>query len=208
MKNNPGEALELSDYIKQNLEKISLHGKRADGIVKGMLEHSRMDTGQKELTDINKLVAETLRLSYGGFFAKDHNFSAVCETALDEKVSPIPVVAQAVKRVLFNLFNNAFYAVRQKKHLLGVDYQPIVSVTTQKDGERMLLIVTDNGPGIAANIQQKIFQPFFTTKPTGEGTGLGLSLSYDIVKAHEGDIKLESVEGVGTTFYIWLPLQI
>jgi two-component system NtrC family sensor kinase len=199
------EVLAMADDIKQNLKKINQHGKRADSIVKGMLEHSRVDTGQKELTDINKLAAESLRLSYSGFCAKDNTFTASCETAFDDHIKPIPVIPQAVKRVLFNLFNNAFYAVKEKKRALGEDYKPVVSVITKKDIDNILITVTDNGTGISQKIVQKIFQPFFTTKPTGEGTGLGLSLSYDIIKAHEGEINVRSEEGERTTFTITLP---
>ncbi len=206
--NDPEEAMAAADDIRQNLEKIIQHGKRADSIVKGMLEHSRVDTGQKELTDINKLAAESLRLSYNGFCAKDTTFSASRETAFDEHIDQIPIVPQALKRVLFNLFNNAFYAIQQKKQKLGEDYKPFVSVATKKDGDNVLIIVTDNGIGISPNILQKIFQPFFTTKAAGEGTGLGLSISYDIIKSHEGHIKVESVEGEGASFVITLPGQI
>jgi two-component system, NtrC family, sensor kinase len=208
LKNGKSEdATAAANGIMQNLEKINYHGKRADSIVKGMLEHSRVDTGKKELTDLNKLVAETLRLSYNGFRAKDSNFSASVDTVFDEKISHIAVVPQAVRRVFFNLFNNAFYAVKEKKNLLGEIYKPIVSITTKKDNNNIQISVTDNGTGISPKVLKKIFQPFFTTKPTGEGTGLGLSLSYDIIKAHGGEINVESVEGERTAFIVSLPGQ-
>ena len=203
--NDPLEALALTEDIKQNLEKISQHGKRADGIVKAMLEHSRVDTGKKEMTDINKLISESMRLSYAGFCSKDNTFSALLETRFDEHLEQISLVPQQIKRVLFNLFNNAFYALRQKKSQSPQVYKPVVSVLTKKQNEKLQIIITDNGTGISQNIIQKIFQPFFTTKVTGEGTGLGLSLSYDIIKAHEGDLKVESAEGQGATFIITLP---
>jgi len=208
LKNNePDEAMAVADDIEQNLEKISLHGKRADGIVKGMLEHSRVDTGKKEPTDINKLIAETLRLSYSSFRTKDNTFTASFETMFDEQVGQFPINAQALQRVLLNLFNNAFYALKQKKTHASNDFNPVVSVSTKISDENLLIAITDNGTGIPPNIIQKIFQPFFTTKATGEGTGLGLSLSYDIVKAHEGELRVESVDGDGTTFLIALPLN-
>ena len=206
-KGDKEEAIAIAHDIQQNLEKISQHGKRAGSIVKGMLEHSRVDTGQKELTDINKLAAESLRLSYSGFCAKDNTFTASCETFPDDQIHQIPIVPQALKRVLFNLLNNSFYAVRDKKRQLGEDYKPMVSLTTKKDGDNVMIIISDNGKGISPGIIQKIFQPFFTTRPTGEGTGLGLSLSYDIVKSHEGELIVASVEGEGTSFTIVLPGQ-
>lgn len=199
------EAMMIADSIKQTVEKINQHGKRADNIVKGMLEHSRVDTGQKEPTDINKLAAESLRLSYNTFCAKDNTFTASCETFFDDNIDHIPVVPQAVKRVFINLFNNAFYSVREKKKRVGENYEPLVSVTTKKSGDNVLIIVSDNGTGISPQILQKIFQPFFTTKPTGEGTGLGLSLSYDVIKAHGGELNVESTEGESTAFSIGLP---
>jgi len=199
------EAMLIADSIKQTLEKINQHGKRADNIVKGMLEHSRVDTGQKEPTDINKLASESLRLSYNTFCAKDNIFTASCETFFDDSIDHVAVVPQAVKRVFINLFNNAFYSVREKKKRLGESYDPVVSVTTKKSDNNLLIIVSDNGTGISNQILQKIFQPFFTTKPTGEGTGLGLSLSYDVIKAHGGELNVESVEGERTSFSISLP---
>jgi len=201
------EAIFIADSLKESLEKINHHGKRADGIVKGMLEHSNVDSGQKEPTDINKLAAESLRLSYSGFCAKDNAFTATCETVFDDNPDKISVVPQAIKRVLINLFNNAFYSVREKKKLLGESYVPVVTVTTKMKNNDMLITVSDNGAGISSKILQKIFQPFFTTKPTGEGTGLGLSLSYDIIKAHGGEINVESADDERTAFTILLPGQ-
>jgi signal transduction histidine kinase len=205
--NEPEEAKTVADSIKQNIEKIHYHGKRADSIVKGMLEHSKTVTGQKELTDINKLAMESLKLSFNNFRAKDDDFNAVFETFFDDKIGNVNIIPQAVKRVLLNLFNNAFYFVMEKKNLSDEKYKPVVSVTTKKDEDNVLIIVTDNGTGISPTVLQKIFQPFFTTKPTGHGTGLGLSLSYDIIKAHGGEINVESAPGEGTTFVIKLPAQ-
>jgi len=207
LKNNDRkEATAVADDIKQNLAKINQHGRRADSIVKGMLEHSKVDTGKKEPTNINKLAAESMRLSYSNFFAKDSTFSTSCETFFDNSIGEIDVVPQAIKRVFFNLFNNAFYSVKEKRDRLAATYKPVVSVTTKKENNNILIIVSDNGTGIPPKIFQKIFQPFFTTKPPGEGTGLGLSLSYDIIKAHEGEISVESVEGERTAFTITLPV--
>jgi two-component system NtrC family sensor kinase len=199
------EAMVIADSIKQSLEKINHHGKRADNIVKGMLEHSKVDTGQKEPTDINKLADEALRLSYSAFYAKNNAFTTSCETHFADNNAHIPVVPQAIKRVFINLLNNAFYSVREKKKSLGENYDPVVSVTTKMSNNNVMITISDNGTGISPTIIQKIFQPFFTTKPTGEGTGLGLSLSYDVVKAHGGELNVESVEGERTSFVITLP---
>jgi two-component system, NtrC family, sensor kinase len=196
---------EIAEDIKQNLEKINHHGKRASGIVKAMLEHSRASSGQKELTDINVLADEYIRLSYHGLKAKDKSFNADYKTDLDETLPKINVVAQDIGRVLLNLVNNAFYAV-SSKNLTGSDYKPQVIVSTKKFGNQVEIKVKDNGNGIPANVLDKIFQPFFTTKPTGEGTGLGLSLSYDIIKAHGGELKVETKEGEGAEFIIFLPI--
>jgi len=203
--NDPEEIMAVADSIRENLERIHHHGKRADNIVRGMLEHSKVDTGKIESTDINKLAAESLHLSYNAFCVKDNTFNASCETAFDLNVKEVPVIPQALKRVLVNLFSNAFYTVREKKRIAGENYQPLISVATRLDNNSVLIIVGDNGAGIPQNILQKIFQPFFTTKPTGEGTGLGLSLSYDIIKAHGGELSAESVNGEGATFTIRLP---
>ena len=194
----------INDIIS-NEEKINHHGKRADAIVKGMLQHSRSSVGVKEPTDINALVDEYLRLSYHGFRAKDNSFNAIMKTEFDETIGKIKIIPQDIGRVLLNVFNNAFYAVSEKIRTADENYQPSVSVQTKKINDKVVLTVTDNGNGIPQKIVDKIFQPFFTTKPTGQGTGLGLSLSYDIVKAHEGEIKVETKEGEGTTFTILLP---
>jgi len=201
-------AKEISADIEQNLEKINHHGKRADAIVKGMLQHSRTNTGQKELTDINALADEYLRLSYHGLRAKDKSFNADFKTELDPNLPKVEVVPQDIGRVLLNLINNAFYAVDHRtKTLSGLDgYKPTVTISTKNPGDRIEISVKDNGPGIPEEIKNKIFQPFFTTKPTGQGTGLGLSLSYDIVKAHGGELKVDSKENEGTTFTLTLPL--
>ena len=217
--------VEILNDIKQNLEKINHHGKRADAIVKGMLEHSRTSTGQKEPTDINALADEYLRLSYHGLRAKDKSFNANIQTDFDITIGKIDVVAPDMGRVLLNLFNNAFYAVTERLRQApreigtgnpGARYEPSVSVSTKKIGQHVEIKVRDNGNGIPQNVIDKIFQPFFTTKPTGEGTGLGLSLSYDIVKAHGGEIRVDSLytegtakgmKGNGTEFIITLPLD-
>ncbi|MCO5948389.1 sensor histidine kinase [Mucilaginibacter flavidus] len=213
-KGDKDEAMAIAADIKQNLEKIRHHGQRADGIVKGMLQHSRASSTTKEPTDINKLADEYLRLSYHGLRAKDKSFNAHLETHLAPDLPMANLVPQDVGRVLLNLFNNAFYAVQQKHKALGGDFKPTVEVSTSapppaKGAAPMLVItVKDNGTGIPDDIKEKIMQPFFTTKPTGEGTGLGLSLSYDIVvKAHGGKLDIESKEGEYTIFTIRLPLK-
>jgi signal transduction histidine kinase len=199
---------EILNDIEQNLEKILQHGKRADAIVKGMLQHSRVGSGKKELTNINALAEEYLRLSYHGFRAKDKDFSCVLETRFDESIGKVEAVPQDIGRVLLNLYNNAFYAVRTKQNAETTGFQPIVKVETKKGDRTMEVIVSDNGTGIPHSIKHKIFQPFFTTKPTGQGTGLGLSLSYDIIKAHGGEIRVESKEGEFTDIIIILPNKI
>ena len=201
------EAKAISSDIKQNLEKINHHGKRADAIVKGMLQHSRTSTGQKELTDINGLCDEYLRLAYHGLRAKDKSFNAKFETQFDETVGNLNLIPQDIGRVVLNLINNAFYAVSERKKLNQPGYEPTVSVSTNKNGNKVVIGVKDNGTGIPQKVLDKIFQPFFTTKPTGLGTGLGLSLSYDIItKGHGGELKVETKEGEGTEFFILLPL--
>jgi signal transduction histidine kinase len=200
-------AMEIADDIKSNEEKINHHGKRADAIVKGMLQHSRSSTGAKEPTDINDLADEYLRLSYHGLRAKDKNFNAEIKTDFDASIGKINIIPQDIGRVLLNLFNNAFYAVNQQINRNLNSYEPKVAVSTKKSGNSVLITVSDNGGGIPENIKEKIFQPFFTTKPTGSGTGLGLSLSYDIVKAHGGNLSVETKEGEGTTLIISLPLN-
>ncbi len=202
------EALALVADIMQNEEKINHHGKRADFIVKGMLEHSRTNTGERQLSNINVLADEFLKLSYHGLRAKDKSFNAELITNFDADLPKINVVQQDIGRVLLNLFNNAFYAVHQKKKTAGAEYQPIVEVSTATNGDHLEIRVKDNGNGIPEEIKDKIMQPFFTTKPTGEGTGLGLSLSYDIiVKGHEGSISMESNAGEYSEFKIRLHLK-
>ena len=198
-------ANEIAGDISQNLEKINHHGKRAADIVKGMLQHSRTSSGLKEPTDINALADEYLRLAYHGLLAKDKSFNATLKTDFDERIGKINVIPQDIGRVLLNLITNAFYVVDEKKKKQVVGYEPIVSVSTKIEGNRVLISVHDNGSGIPHKVLDKIFQPFFTTKPTGQGTGLGLSLSYDIVKAHDGELKVETKEGVGSEFIIKLP---
>ncbi len=190
--------------ISQNLEKISQHGKRADGIVKGMLLHSRASAGDRQPADINALCDEYLRLSYHGLRAKDKSFNAAFEAHLDPAIQKINIVTQDIGRVLINLFNNAFYSVNEKKKKLGEGFEPMVTVTTSKLGNKVQIIVRDNGFGIPDKILNKIYHPFFTTKPTGQGTGLGLSLSYDIIKAHQGELKVNTVEGEFAEFVITL----
>jgi two-component system NtrC family sensor kinase len=202
---NYDDANQIADDVKKNLEKINHHGKRADAIVKGMLQHSQSSTGQKEPTDINKLADEYLRLSYHGLRAKDKSFNATLKTDFDESIGNINIIPQDIGRVLLNLFNNAFYAVNEKNKTGDETYQPTVSIQTKKINDKVEIKVSDNGNGIPQNIVDKIFQPFFTTKPTGQGTGLGLSLSYDIVKAHGGEIKVKIKENQGTEFTIQLP---
>ncbi len=197
--------------IKANEEKIIHHGKRADAIVKGMLQHSRSGSGQKEPVSINAIADECLRLSYHGLRARDKSFNATLKTNFDESIDKIPLVQQDIVRVLINLFNNAFYAVGEKLKAESLtqnaEYKPTVSVSTKKINDKVILTVMDNGNGIPQKVIDKIFQPFFTTKPTGQGTGLGLSLSYDIIKAHGGEIKVETKEGEGSEFIIELLLK-
>ncbi|WP_301922729.1 sensor histidine kinase [Ferruginibacter sp.] len=209
------DALEISNDIKANEEKINLHGKRADAIVKGMLQHSRSSRGAaKEPTDINKLADEYLRLAYHGLRAKDKSFNATMQTDFDESIGNINIIPQDIGRVLLNLYNNAFYAVDEKlkaeslkPKAEGKAYEPTVLVSTKREGNKILISLKDNGNGIPQKVVEKIFQPFFTTKPTGQGTGLGLSLSYDIVKAHDGELQVKTKEGEGCKFIITLPLN-
>jgi len=198
-------AKEIAGDISQNLEKINHHGKRAADIVKGMLQHSRTSSGVKEPTDINALADEYLRLAYHGLRAKDKSFKADFKTNFDPNLPKINIIPQDMGRVLLNLINNAFYAVDEKKKLNIQGYEPVVWVSTKKMENGAEIKVIDNGNGIPLNVVDKIFQPFFTTKPTGQGTGLGLSLSYDIVKAHGGEIKVKTKENEGTEFTIILP---
>ena len=201
------EAKAISDDVIQNLAKINHHGKRASSIVKGMLEHSRKSSGIKEPTDVNAICEEYLRLAYHGLRAKDKTFNATFETHFDSNLSKIEIISQDVGRVVLNIINNAFYAINERSKKGEMDYDPKVTVTTQQIANGQVQIsILDNGLGIPDLIKDKIFQPFFTTKPTGQGTGLGLSLSYDIVKAHGGEIKVETQEGEGTKFVVHLPL--
>jgi signal transduction histidine kinase len=209
-KGNIVEAKEIANDVISNEEKINHHGKRADAIVKGMLQHSRSTTGVKEPTDINALADEYLRLSYHGLRAKDKDFNAEIKTDFDKSIGLINIIPQDIGRVLLNLYNNAFYATNEKKKQSGNSYQPMITVSTKKiksssDNHRIEIKVADNGNGIPQKVIDKIFQPVFTTKPTGQGTGLGLSLSYDIIKAHGGEIKVESKEDEGTIFIIQIP---
>jgi signal transduction histidine kinase len=200
------EAKAISSDIKQNLEKINHHGKRADAIVKGMLQHSSSGTGIKEPTDINKLADEYLRLAYHGLRAKDKSFNATMKTDFDETIGNINIIPQDIGRVILNLITNAFYVVDEKKKQNPTGYEPAVTVSTKIINGKVEIKVADNGKGIPQKVLDKIFQPFFTTKPTGQGTGLGLSLSYDIVKAHGGEIKVATKENEGTEFVIQLPV--
>jgi signal transduction histidine kinase len=204
-KGNVEDAKAIAIDVKQNLEKILHHGKRADGIVKGMLQHSRSSSGVKEPTDINELADEYLRLAYHGLRAKDKSFNASMKTEFDESLEKINIIPQDIGRVILNLITNAFYVVTERKKQEGDGYEPLVSVLTKKENGSVRIIVKDNGNGIPQKVLDKIFQPFFTTKPTGQGTGLGLSLSYDIVKAHGGELKVETKEGEGSEFTITVP---
>ncbi|MFZ1806071.1 MAG: ATP-binding protein, partial [Cyclobacteriaceae bacterium] len=200
------EAIELSNDIKDNEEKIMFHGKRADSIVKGMLQHSRSSNGVKEPTDLNILADEYLRLAYHGLRAKDKTFNATMNTEFDKDLEKIEVIPQDLGRVILNLITNAFYVVAEKKRQNTNDYEPTVTVRTKSSGSKVEISVSDNGNGIPQGIIDKIFQPFFTTKPSGQGTGLGLSMSYEIItKSHGGDLRVETKEGEGTTFKIILP---
>ena len=216
-KGDINEAKLIAADVKQNLEKINHHGKRADAIVKGMLQHSRSSSGVKEPTNINALADEYLRLAYHGLRAKDKSFNATMKTDFDESIGSINIIPQDIGRVILNLITNAFYAVDEKKTLRQAQgdrqYEPTVSLATKKINGRIEISVSDNGNGISPNVIDKIFQPFFTTKPTGQGTGLGLSMSYDIIKAHGGELKMETKDarpddpvgrGEGTTFIIQL----
>ncbi|MEP6617285.1 MAG: ATP-binding protein [Ginsengibacter sp.] len=220
-KGNIEEVQSIADNLISNQEKINHHGKRADAIVKGMLQHSRQTSGTKEPTDINALADEYLRLSYHGLRAKEKDFNATMKTDFDESIGKINIIPQDFGRVLLNLYNNAFYSVNEKNASISSaasttlpagqagsasGYEPTVSVSTKKENDKLILSVRDNGNGIPRKVLDKIFQPFFTTKPTGQGTGLGLSLSYDIIKAHGGEIKVETKEGEGSDLIIQLPI--
>jgi signal transduction histidine kinase/Tfp pilus assembly protein PilF len=205
-KGNTDEVKAIAKDVVQNLEKINHHGQRAADIVKGMLQHSRSSSGVKEPTDINALADEYFRLAYHGLRAKDKTFNATMKADFDESIGKINIIPQDIGRVVLNLITNAFYAVNEKSKQGIADNEPTVSVVTKKVNHQVEIRVADNGNGIPAKIVDKIFQPFFTTKPTGQGTGLGLSLSYDIVKAHGGELKVETKEGMGTEFIIQLPI--
>ena len=204
-KGNIDDVIALADDVIANEEKINHHGKRADAIVKGMLQHSRSSSSVKEPTDINALADEYLRLAYHGLRAKDKSFNATMKTDFDESIGNINIIPQDIGRVILNLITNAFYVVDEKKKQNIAGYEPTVEVSTKKEGKKVFISVKDNGKGIPAKVLDKIFQPFFTTKPTGQGTGLGLSLSYDIVKALGGELKVETKEGEGSVFIILLP---
>jgi two-component system NtrC family sensor kinase len=205
---NMDAAIEIARNIKENEEKINHHGKRADSIVKSMLQHSRSGSGKKESTDINKLVDECLRLSYHGLRAKDKSFEAKFETDFDQALPKIEVVPEDIGRVILNLINNAFYSGNEKKKLMPGNFEPVVIVSTKRSDNKAEIKIKDNGNGIPESIRDKIFQPFFTTKPTGQGTGLGLSMSYDIItKGHQGELKVNSREGEYAEFVIILPIN-
>ena len=202
---NKEEAISIAKDIKENEEKINHHGKRAGAIVKGMLQHSRSSAGVKEPTNINGLADEYLRLAYQVLKGKNASFNAKLKADFDETIGNINIVPQDIGRVLLNLYNNAFYAVTEKAKQQPNGYEPTITVSTKMINNKVELTVKDNGNGIPQKVIDKIFQPFFTTKPTGEGTGLGLSLSYDIIKAHGGEIRVETKEGEGSEFIILLP---
>ena len=218
-KGNIDEVKAIANDVIGNEEKINHHGKRADAIVKGMLQHSQKSSGQKEPTDINALCDEYLRLAYHGLRAKDKDFNATIKTDFDNSIGNINIIPQDIGRVLLNLYNNAFYAVNEKNASInsagqaGEKYEPTITVSTRllnplaSGGRGAEIKVADNGNGIPPKILDKIFQPFFTTKPTGQGTGLGLSLSYDIIKAHGGELKVETIENEGSEFLIQLPVN-
>jgi two-component system, NtrC family, sensor kinase len=205
-KGNINDAKAIATDAIENQQKILHHGKRADSIVKGMLQHSRSSSGVKEPTNINALADEYLRLAYHGLRAKDKTFNATMKTDFDETIGNINIIPQDIGRVILNLITNAFYVVDEKKKSGIENYEPTVSVSTKKVKDKVEIKVIDNGNGILQKVLDKIFQPFFTTKPTGQGTGLGLSLSYDIVKAHGGELKVETKEGEGSEFIIQLPI--
>jgi two-component system, NtrC family, sensor kinase len=205
-KGNLDEVNAIVDDVIGNEEKINHHGKRADAIVKGMLQHSSAGSGKKELTNINALADEYLRLAYHGLRAKDKSFNATMKTDFDETIGNINIIPQDIGRVILNLITNAFYVVNEKQKSGIENYEPTVEINTKKEGNKVFISVQDNGNGIPQKILDKIFQPFFTTKPTGQGTGLGLSLSYDIVKAHGGELRVETKEGEGSTFIIQIPV--
>ena len=199
-------AVEALDVARENWMKVITHGKRAEAIVKSMMEHSRAERGESQLSDLNALIDEFLKLAYHSYRSKDNRFEAVLETHFDPAVGMVNVLPQDIGRVLINLFNNAFYSVQQKKRKLNDAFEPVVQVSTNKNVDKVEVSIKDNGIGIPQKILHKIYQPFFTTKPAGEGTGLGLSLSYDIItKGHGGELSVESQEGSGAEFVFRLP---
>ncbi|HET6539846.1 MAG TPA: HAMP domain-containing sensor histidine kinase, partial [Chryseolinea sp.] len=204
---NLEDAKSLAVNIINNHDKINHHGKRADAIVKSMLQHSRRSSGINESTNINTLAEEYLKLAYHGFRAKEKTLNVVLKTNFDESIGAIHVIPQDIGRVILNLLNNAFYAAQEKTKQTSGEYEPVVSLNTKNMGNKVLISVKDNGIGISRKVIDKIFQPFFTTKSPGQGTGLGLSLSYDIVKAHGGELTMETIEGDGSTFFIELPVK-
>ncbi|MVM35894.1 hypothetical protein GO755_38125 [Spirosoma sp. HMF4905] len=209
-KGDTDEAKAIAGDIRQNLQKIHHHGGRASSIVKGMLEHSRTESGEKRPTDLNALADEYLKIAYHGLRAKNQSFNCELVTNFDPTPEPVNVAPQEIGRVLLNLYNNAFYAVHEQGARCkgqGMTYQPRIDVSTQRSELGVEIRVKDNGTGIPESVKAKIFQPFFTTKPTGEGTGLGLSLSYDIItKGHNGTLTVMSKKGEGTEFVITLPV--
>jgi signal transduction histidine kinase len=202
---NMEEASSIANDVIDNEKKINYHGKRADAIVKGMLQHSRSSNGLKEPTNINALADEYFRLAYHGLRAKDKSFNVTMKTDFDETVGNINVIPQDIGRAILNLITNAFYAVAEKTKQQPHEYEPTVAVCTKRDGNEVSISIKDNGNGIPQQVLDKIFQPFFTTKPTGEGTGLGLSLSYEVAQAHGGYIKVHSKQGEGSKFIVVLP---
>ena len=207
-KGNLEDVKAIANDIALNSEKINHHGKRAETIVKGMLQHSRTSSGQKEPTDMNKLADEYLKLAYHGLRARDKSFNAHLKTEFDNSIGKINVAPQEMGRVILNVINNAFYAVNEKQKQNVNGYEPTVTITTAKRNGKVEIKVKDNGNGIPQKIVDKIFQPFFTSKPAGQGTGLGLSLAYDIItKGHGGELRVETKEGEGSEFIIWLPLN-
>ena len=201
------EVKSIASDLKQNLEKIVHHGNRADGIVKGMLMHSRSSSDDKVPTNINELADEYLRLAYHGLRAKDGSFNSEMKTNFDPSIEKIDLPPQEIGRVLLNLITNAFHAVQEKRKVENGTFKPVVEVNTMKGNDELRIVIKDNGNGIPEEIKNKIFQPFFTTKATGKGTGLGLSLSYDIIKANDGEILVNSQIGEGTEFTVSLPYK-
>nr|WP_214460571.1 ATP-binding protein [Flavihumibacter fluvii] len=204
---NHTEVSTLCGDVQLNLQKIQLHGKRADAIVKGMLEHSRSGLGERRLTDLNALIEEYIRLCYHGTKAKDKLFDLAIHTDFDAGLGEVNIIPQDIGKVVFNVLTNAFYAVQERKKQQPEGYDPVVAISTRRQGDKVEIRISDNGTGIPAQLLDKIFQPFFTTKPTGQGTGLGLSLSYDIItRGNGGNLKVNSKEGEGTELVIELPL--